>query len=76
MTTLIARKWIEAGRILATDPTKIVRCPERDDGILRVHDEVYKSDPTMMERYIICETCGARNVLRMRVHDEGGKQNL
>jgi len=58
------RKWIEAGTILAKDASAIVRCTERDDGILRVHDEIAK-DGKMMERYLLCETCGARNILRM-----------
>lgn len=67
MTTPTARKWLDAGKILAADPSKAVRCPERDDGVLLVHDEVFKADPKIMERYLICETCGARNVLRLRV---------
>jgi DNA-directed RNA polymerase subunit RPC12/RpoP len=67
MTTPTARKWLEAAKILAADPSKTVRCPENADGFLRVRDEVFKDDPTMMERYLVCETCGARNVLRMRV---------
>jgi hypothetical protein len=65
--TTVARKWLEAGKVLAADPSKAVRCPERDDGLLRVHDEVFTADPTMMERYLVCDICGARNVLRMQV---------
>jgi len=71
MTTPNTRRWIDAAKVLAADPSKTVRCPERDDGILKVHDEVFKADPTMMERYLICETCGARNVLRLRVPPGG-----
>jgi len=67
--TPTGRKWVEAGKVLAADPTAIVRCPERDDGVLRVHDELAPSGD-VMERYLVCETCGARNVLRMRVPDE------
>ena len=63
----VARKWLEAGRVLAADPSKVVRCPEQDDGVLRVHDEVFGANPTIMERYLICEVCGARNVLRLHV---------
>jgi hypothetical protein len=72
MTTPTARKWLEAGKILAVDPSKVVRCPERDDGFLKVHDEVFKGDPTRLERYLVCETCGARNVLLMRVSTDQG----
>ncbi len=67
MTTPTARQWLEAAKILAIEPSRQLRCPERDDGFLRVHDERFDSDPTRMERYLVCETCGARNVLRMRV---------
>ncbi len=60
-------KWLEAGKLLAVNASGVVRCPERDDGVLRVRDVVCEADPTMMERYLVCETCGARNVLLMRV---------
>ena len=62
--TPTAKKWTQAGKILAADPSAIVRCPEREDGVLRVHDEVAPPGD-VMERYLVCETCGARNVLRM-----------
>jgi len=61
-----SRRWIEAAKVLASDPSQIVRCPDRDDGVLIVED-VVSSDPTRMERYLRCETCGAWNVMRMRV---------
>jgi hypothetical protein len=65
--TPASKKWIEAAKILAVDPTAIVRCPERGDGVLRIHDELFAHDETMMERYLVCDTCGARNALRMKV---------
>jgi hypothetical protein len=40
---------------------------EHDDGFLKVHDEAFKGDQTRMERYLVCDTCGARSVLLMRV---------
>jgi hypothetical protein len=64
--TPAGKKWIEAGKILAADPSAIVRCPERHDGILLVHDEMMPGGE-MMERYMVCEACGARNILSMRV---------
>lgn len=60
-----SRRWIEAARILASDPSQVVRCPDRDDGVLLVQD-VVASDPTRMERYLRCEACGAWNVMRRR----------
>lgn len=62
-----ARRWAEAAKILAKDPSAVVPCPELNDGVLKVHDEVFRGDPTMMERYLVCDKCGARNVIRMRV---------
>ena len=61
-----AKKWVEAGNILARDATKIVRCPERDDGVLLVMDVPVAEGSKRMERYLVCETCGARNILLMR----------
>ena len=45
----------------------VVRCPEKDDGVLVVHDEVIQGDKSLMERYLTCSACGARNVIRMKV---------
>jgi len=58
-------KWTAAAKILGVDPSQIVRCPERDDGVLVVHDVVFERDPTMMERWLICDTCHAGNAMRM-----------
>ena len=71
MISETTKKWIRAGKQLAEDPTAKVQCPERDDGILRVLDVPIAGDPTRMERYLVCDTCGARNVLLMRVPDSG-----
>ncbi|HVE87343.1 MAG TPA: hypothetical protein VND93_31015 [Myxococcales bacterium] len=60
------RRWIEAGKILAQDPAARVRCPEKGDGMLTVHDEVFANNPKMLERHLVCDACGARNVIRMR----------
>jgi hypothetical protein len=67
MTTSKVRQWLEAGKTLAVDPSARVRCPEKDDGFLTVNDVPFPGDPSTVERYLVCETCGARNVLRMRV---------
>ena len=67
MTTPSAKRWIIAAKILATDKSAVVACPELGDGKLTVHDEVLRDDPTSMERYLICDACGARNVVRLRV---------
>jgi len=68
MMTPSATRWIEAANALAANSSAIVACPEGGDGNLTVHDEVFKDDPNMMERYLVCDTCGARNVVRVRVY--------
>ncbi len=55
-------RWIAAGRILSSDPAAVVRCPERDDGVLLVHD-VAAPDGSVLERYLVCQSCGACNVI-------------
>lgn len=42
----------------------MVRCPERDDGFLAVQDDALPG-ARRIERYLVCEVCGARNVIRM-----------
>ena len=59
-------RWVEAAKLLIADPAAVVRCPERDDGVLLVRDVPFSFDPTMMERTLVCDTCGARNFIRMR----------
>jgi hypothetical protein len=49
------------------DPSAVVCCPELNDGVLKVRDEVSAGDPTMMERYLVSDKCSASYVIRMRV---------
>lgn len=67
MSVSAAQRWIDAAKILIENPSALVRCPERDDGVLVVHDEVVREDSSLMERYLVCAACGARNVIRMTV---------
>lgn len=60
-----SRGWIEAAKILAVDPTQIVRCPVLDDGVLQVLDAPLPEGPGL-ERYLTCSVCGARNIILMR----------
>jgi len=75
MTSTAAKRWVEAAKVLTQDPLAIVRCPALADGVLTVRDEVSKDDPGMMERYLVCQSCGARNVIRMHVQLGRGTQN-
>lgn len=66
MVSASARRWIEAARIFAEDPAAKVRCPENDDAILQSEDVASEKDPSLVERYLVCPACGARNVIRLR----------
>jgi DNA-directed RNA polymerase subunit RPC12/RpoP len=62
----ISRRWVEAGKILAADPSAKVRCPQCGGGVLEVEDVGNPVNSDEFERYLRCPICGARNVLRMR----------
>ena len=70
--TPIATKWIEAGKSFASHPLAQVRCPECDKGWLRAFDVVVPGT-SKMERYIFCESCGAKNVLLMKSGGTGDR---
>lgn len=67
MISLAARRWIEAAKVLSVDAGAVVRCPERDDGVLLVRDVRPSTDAEAMERILSCPACGAWNAMRMRV---------
>ena len=56
--------WIEAGKILASDPEAVVKCPDCGVTELRVFDT--PADTTHVERHIRCARCGAYNALLKR----------
>ena len=64
--TLTGKKWVEAARILAKDPTAIVQCPQNGDGELLVRDVVSPDAPDIIERFLTCEKCGAWNSIRLQ----------
>jgi hypothetical protein len=61
--TPAAKRWIEAAKVLGVDPSVKVRCPQNDDGTLTVRD-VRSGD--MLERYLVCDQCGAFNIILIR----------
>ncbi|AFE03231.1 hypothetical protein COCOR_00041 [Corallococcus coralloides DSM 2259] len=65
MISETSKAWIQAGKLLAENPAAQVRCPEKGDGFLTVHDEAISGQPTRFERYLVCDVCGARNVMLM-----------
>jgi DNA-directed RNA polymerase subunit RPC12/RpoP len=54
--------WIEAGKLLAENPTASVYCPVCEKDYLRAKD-IRSGD--VVEREIRCPSCGAYNYLRM-----------
>lgn len=63
MTSETSKAWIQAGKILAENPAAQVRCPEKGDGFLTVHDVAASTE--RFERHLVCDVCGARNILLM-----------
>lgn len=64
-------RWIDAGRILAQDPSAKVVCPECDTGVLMVQDG-YAPDGVRFERWMRCNVCGHANTMLMRRDEDAG----
>ncbi len=60
----VTKAWIEAGKLLAVDPTTPVPCPVCGQGNLVVQD-VEIEGSNKFERIMSCPNCGARNILLM-----------
>jgi hypothetical protein len=65
------RRWVEAIKILAVDPTVKVLCPENLDEYLDVFDVPFSQDSDLIERYLVCPKCGTYNVARMHRPKDG-----
>lgn len=57
--------WIEAGKLLAEDPTALVQCPVCAQNKLLVKDVRSVENPSVIERELSCPSCEARNYLRL-----------
>jgi uncharacterized Zn finger protein len=62
-----SKKWFDAGYILQKDPTVVVKCPKCNIGALEVKDEPINSGDNRIDRYLICNNCGAWNVITMQL---------
>ena len=60
------KRWREAANILAADPTAKVKCPECNNGYLKVKDEIIKQW-NKLDRYMRCDNCGKWNVMTMDI---------
>jgi hypothetical protein len=57
------RRWLEAAKILSTDPKAAVACPKCGQGTLEVIDAPNGADK--LDRYMQCPRCHAHNVMTM-----------
>lgn len=69
-----SKRWIEAAKTLARDPDAEVVCPACSDGLLEVIDVFADAALEIMERHLVCASCGARNSLRIVTSMAGKKQ--
>lgn len=56
------KEWIDAGKILAVDPSASVDCPDCGKAKLEVVDG---RSGELLERWMKCPACGSFNTLRM-----------
>jgi hypothetical protein len=60
------QRWIQAGKVIASDPNAKVKCPRFEDDFLVVEDVPNPRTPEELERIMKCPKCGAMNILRLR----------
>lgn len=61
--TEVRQKWIQAGVLLAKERNARVECPTCGIGILEVSDQSHPDELGVVDRYLTCPSCGAREVL-------------
>lgn len=65
MTRNITLLWIDAGKLLTEDPATLVLCPVCEKENLHVIDHRSAETPSVIERQMLCSSCGAQNFLRL-----------
>jgi hypothetical protein len=59
-----SKKWIEAAKQFITNPNVIIKCPECNNGTLKINDA--PMEPwNKIDRYVICDNCGKYNIITM-----------
>ena len=61
---MASKKWIEAAKVLAVDPTAAVPCPQCGKDNLQVQD-VKHDDKGRISRLLHCPTCKGHNEILM-----------
>jgi hypothetical protein len=65
MNSDITKRWIEAGKLIATDSCAKVPCPACQAAALQIEDVRSEINPSLLERHMLCPQCGAYNSLRL-----------
>lgn len=63
----VGKRWIEAGKLIASSSAALVDCPRCGNAKLLVTDTAASDDPTLVERHMRCPRCGAYNAVRLHV---------
>lgn len=64
MSTEVER-WVEAGKVLAVNPSAPVSCPRCQKAQLVVDDVAMPGSGGIIERHLRCPRCQAYNALRL-----------
>ncbi|MES9963742.1 MAG: hypothetical protein ABW116_09380 [Candidatus Sedimenticola sp. 20ELBAFRAG] len=72
MTRDVTLLWVDAGKVLAENPAAFVYCPVCGREYLHVKDTRSAENPSVIEREMICPSCGAHNYLRLVRPQEAG----
>ncbi|WP_219836126.1 hypothetical protein [Paenibacillus sp. R14(2021)] len=60
-------EWIDAAKLLATDPTISIKCPDcKDHVLIEVVDIDSPLNTVEFETYMTCPRCKAQAVLRLQ----------
>lgn len=60
-----AKKWIEAGKLLAIDPNANISCPECGLSHLETKEIIDEHYTKEIERMIYCPKCDAKNFIKL-----------
>ena len=72
MVSALTRAWIEAGKLVSTDPSARIACPSCGRGVLIVSDELLP-DGAHVDRWMRCNACGIANALFMTLDQASGR---
>jgi hypothetical protein len=65
MTNEVMNRWIEAGKIIATNPEAKILCPVCQESFLQIIDVRNENNSSELERHMMCNNCNAYNAIRL-----------